>query len=416
MIYLNNRIGNTNNLSVQQYSSSPRSLVNKTNLGTDFVTFSAASPNKENQKDKNKTLVYALGAIGIITGIILLVLNFKKGGKNLSGNLSQDVKKGVNKLSEELASGDKNAVEKEVKSAGVKSTDNQNAKTTKAQAREDQPLNQETANLNATDVQKSTPEPINTQIIGKEETAAVNLADSMYAKKLAKEPELKGKEALIIEVLPELKIIQDHDSLKETLKVITPENKDFITKQAVPAFLRNEEALDLGHSIGETLKILTPDTVDCLDKLATNTEVFQIKNFTDTKNLLDAITKENKDFAFDELLPYFADNADKYKITRGAHMAKYLEVITPDNKAFMLNEAIPVVMDNAAKLNIGVSEVAQIAKLVDKDSLKNIKIISDNLSKCDITGKFGMLDIDKLNYYLKKTNQELLDEFNKKQI
>jgi len=198
-------------------------------------------------------------------------------------------------------------------------------------------------------------------------------------------------------------ILKNNDvALKEALEHITIQNKDFVTKTAVPAILRNAEVLDLEKAMGKTLKTISPDTVDCLDKLAANAQRFKIKSNTDTQLLLEAISKDNKDFVFAEVLPHLADNADKYKISRGGYIAGFIDAITPQNKDFMFNEAIPLIIKNMDKLGIDISEAAQIAKLITKTNLKTIQNIADNMDKFDIKDELSFLDIDKLSNYLTK--------------
>lgn len=238
---------------------------------------------------------------------------------------------------------------------------------------------------------------------------ALSRGYDLYAKQLAKDPVFNDKMVLVRETIPDLlklpkTIIKDDEDRKVILKIITPENKDFILKNAIPKILDNAEALDVNNAsdIKSVIEAITPDTVDCLGKLAANAKRFKIQSNIDTLNILKNISKENKDFVFAEVLPHLADNADKYRIIRGGYMAGFIEVITPKNKDFMLNEAIPLIIKNAEKLGIDNSEIAEIAKCVDRDNLKNIQIIADNIKKFDIKDEFGFLDIDKLSLYLKK--------------
>lgn len=238
-----------------------------------------------------------------------------------------------------------------------------------------------------------------------QESAAKKL-DS-YSEQLISELELPNKQ-FAKSVFPELSLlISDSDELKEILKLITPENKDFVTNQALPTILKNAESLDLEHSISSILRVSTPDNIDSLEKFADNIDRFNIKNSDDVVILLNSITKENKDFAFNELFPYLVENSEKYKIIRGGQMAEYLEAITPENMEFMLNEAIPSILECADVLMLNASDIASIAKHLTRGNIENLKIIAENTTKFDIYGKWNQLDIGKLVGYLKKSTQEL---------
>ena len=83
-------------------------------------------------------------------------------------------------------------------------------------------------------------------------------------------------------------------------------------------------------------------------------------------------------------------------------MAGFIDAITPQNKDFMFNEVIPLIIKNMDKLGIDISEVAKIAKLTTKTNLKTIQNIADNMGKFDIKDELSFLDIDKLSNYLTK--------------
>ena len=223
-----------------------------------------------------------------------------------------------------------------------------------------------------------------------------NQAYAQYAHKLATDLKLESKEVLIKEVLPDLMILKNNnDALKEVLEYITLQNKDFVAKVAVPAILRNSEALDLRKAMGATLKAISPDTVDCLDKLAANAIKFKIKSQSNSTNLLSSLTKENKDFAIEKLFPYLAENMDKYKIRHSGIMAKFLDVVTPQNKDFVLNEALPILLKNSEALNIDIIDALKITKHLNKNNLKNVQAIVDNVEKLVLKDNDGFLNIDK---------------------
>lgn len=194
----------------------------------------------------------------------------------------------------------------------------------------------------------------------------------------------------------------------ELLKLVTPENREFLSKQIVPAYMRNHKALELEHSLSSVIKALNEGNIDCLDKLAANAQLYKIGGSSDTLIMLETLTKENKDFAFNELFPYLIENAQMYKIERGGNLAQYLKVITPQNKEFMLKEAIPEVLANASKIGIGNNKIASVAGLLDQNNIKKLKTIADNAEKLTIRDESGFLDLNKLAEYLKKDSKELL--------
>ena len=223
-----------------------------------------------------------------------------------------------------------------------------------------------------------------------------NKAYNQYANKLATELKMGEKEALIREVLPDLMSLKSNeDVLKAVLGHIDLQNKDFVVKTAVPAILHNSEALDLGKAMSATLKAVSPDTIDCLDKLAANASRFKIRSQVDSINLLKSLTKENKKFAIEELFPYLAENMGKYKIRQSGIMGKFLEVVTPQNKDFVLNEALPTLLKNLDALNIDITDALKITKHLNKNNLKNIQAIADNVEKLGLKDADGFLIVDK---------------------
>ena len=230
-----------------------------------------------------------------------------------------------------------------------------------------------------------------------------NQAYAQYAHKLATELKMVEKEALIRQVLPDLMALKNNDGvLNAVLEHITPQNKDFVVKAAVPAILRNSDALDLGKAMKMALKSVSPDTIDCLDRLAVNAQRFKIKSQGDSLNLLGALTKDNKEFAFNDLFPYLAENMDKYKIRQSGIMGKFLEVITPENKDFVLNEALPTLLKNSEALNIDITDALKITKHLNKNNLKNIQQIVDNIEKLDLKDADGFLIVNKFVIELEK--------------
>jgi len=224
----------------------------------------------------------------------------------------------------------------------------------------------------------------------------VNKAYAQYAHKLATELKMEGKESLIRDALPDLMSLKNNDdALKAVLEHINLQNKDFVVKTAVPAILRNSDALDLGKAMKMALKSVSPDTIDCLDRLAVNAQRFKIKSQGDSLNILRALTKENKEFAFNDLFPYLAENMDKYKIRQSGIMGKFLEVVTPQNKDFILNEALPTLLKNSDALNIDITDALKVTKHLNKNNLKNVQTIADNIEKYNLKDVDGFLDIDK---------------------
>lgn len=210
----------------------------------------------------------------------------------------------------------------------------------------------------------------------------------------------ENKDFIIKDAVPSLYKASNQATLIEALKIITPENKEFIIQEAIPALERNTEILDLKQSIGEVLKLLTPQTIDCLDKLAIKAKEYKIDNASDTLGLLRVLTPEKKDVAFNELFPYLIENAEKYKFKLGGYMGKILEVTTPENRDFMMNEAIPTIMQNAQKLKIGLNGAIKILGIVDKNNLKTIETIANNIEKYDIRDQDGLFDIEKFKKYI----------------
>lgn len=421
MIYLDDKFMNTNYFVSPQLANPAMSLsnINKSNeMATDTVSFSGKT--KESQNDKNKLIAWLLGGTALAAGIALLILKIRKGKATPIGDIERTATEIINPPSSSPLPSRRNngggsinhpvPIEPSSPSSGSVSLDARitrhnehiaGLQTQEAQLQKrSQQLDEEIAGLgikrdSQPPAKKVSPPP------NVSEEATLNHAYDMYSEKLATDFKLKEKQSLIREAMPDLMpLLNDTTAMKEVLELLTKGNKEFITKQAIPAILRNSEKLDLGKVVGSTLKAVTPETVDCLDRLAANVERFKIKSQGDSINLLQALTKENKEFAFKELLPYLADNAEKYKISRGGHMAKYLEFITPGNREFMLNQAIPTVLRNFEKLDIEVNDIPQIAKHLNKGNLTKLQTIADNIGRYDIKDSDGFLDLDKLNAIL----------------
>src|SRR5574344_2081281 len=440
LIYLNNKINSVNYPITQSFVSQPMTSFNNNGvIETDSVSFSSNSSNNDKPKKKSSNLIaYLVGGLTLAAGIVFTVIKIKKGrGSKNVVDIGNDIIKGakneeskvinnieknistaekqdasISELDSQIAEANKRVVEQEAKkvdlqqkldiseNSTIPSGDSQHKPTNKNKSRE----------ITEIKVEKETPiapQPEKSKVADKVNSSTIdeqaNQAYNQYAQKLAKDLKLEGKEALIREVLPDLMILKNNDvALKEALEHITIQNKDFVTKTAVPTILRNAEVLDLEKAMGKTLKAISPDTVDCLDKLAANAQRFKIKSNTDTQLLLEAISKENKDFVFAEVLPHLVDNAEKYQISRGGYMAGFIDAITPQNRDFMFNEAIPVIINNMDKLGIDISEVAQVAELTTKTNLKTIQNIANNMDKFDIKDELNFLDIDKLSNYITK--------------
>lgn len=437
MINLNDKVVNINNSGMTQYSSQPNFSINKNCMATDSVSFSRATSDKDKSNDKKKQAAYIAGAIVLVTGLIILLANLKK-GKIPTGSVSKDAKDGAKEAESSL--------EKEAQLVKEKLAQ---------QAKEEAELKKQLADLDrkpssipdskikTSDVKPKTPAPTMSApkpaepVIFKPQLSKVvddEVLDQGYevsAKEYAKADQLlNGKEEFIKKTLPDLykalgkpdnntliavlKVITpenrdfmikeaipnlykafDQATLLEALKVITPENKDFLIKESIPVFERNAEELEIKKSMPDVLKLLTPQNIDCLDKLASKAKEYKIENASDTLALLRTLTPEKKELAFNELFPYLLENSEKLKITTGIDMAKFLRITTPENKDFIIKEAIPTVMQNAQKLKIGLVGVIKILGIVDKNNLKTIETIANNIEKYDIRDQDGFFDIEK---------------------
>lgn len=61
------------------------------------------------------------------------------------------------------------------------------------------------------------------------------------------------------------------------------------------------------------------------------------------------------------------------------------------------------ILKNAEKLGISGSEISEVTVHVNKDNLKSIQIMADNIAKFDIKDELGFLDTDKLSIYMKNS-------------
>lgn len=345
----------------------------------DSVSFTGSGSASNNKKKTNHILAYVLGGGVLIVGTIIFL---KKRGAKLGAKKFTDIAKnsGESTTPKTINSTPLNELSLAHLNSNCKppSYDTPPPKTTSSQP----PITRRTAATQSTTIEKQS-----------------DGAYTQYANKLAEELKLKEKESLIKEALPDLMSLQNNDDVfKAVLGYINAQNKDFVVKTAVPAILRNSETLDLGKSMGTTLKAISLETVDCLDKLAVNAEKYKIKNQTDTLNILNSLTKENKQFAFNELFPYLSNNVEKYKITRGGYLAKYLDFITPSNKDFMFNEVIPIILKNAE--NADASDIPKIARNITKRNFIKFKDIFNNIEKNNIQDELGFFDENKLKNLL----------------
>lgn len=397
MVYLNNCTTNFN------YSNSQR--VNYRNKVTnpaisDSVSFSGANAS-DNKKKKNNLIAWIIGGVVLLAGAAILIKArknkilsspTKNAGENLTSKGTNNT--GTNelthlndKMEQQLA--ETAELEKQLANS-KKNIDNppslktvgghkKASSTIPTIGNKPQPPTKPTSTVK--------PATIDEQ---------ANQAYTQYAHKLATELKIGEKESLIREVLPDLMVLKNNeDALKAVLEHITPQNKNFVVKTAVPAVLRNSKTLDLGKAMGETLSSISPDTVDCLDKLATNAKAFKINSQVDSLNLMKSLTKDNKDFAFNELFPLLAKDMDKYKIRQGGIMAQYLDVVTPKNKEFVLNEALPTIFKHSEALNIDVADALEITKHLNKNNLKNVQVIADNVEKLGLKDINDFLIVDK---------------------
>lgn len=402
MDYLNNCTTNFNYSNSQRVNYQNR-LLNPAIRDCVSISFSGADTTNDKKK-KNNLIAYIIGGLVLLAGAAILIKARKNKilsspAKNAGGNITP--KAANNSGTSELAQLNNKMAQ-------------QLAETTELEKQ----LAISRNNITRHSAPKPEPKPKESSHTGAKPQATAKSASTvksatieeqtnhyydMYADKLSKDFGLKGKRDLIREVIPDIMPIHENESaLQAVLEILTPENKAFVTKQAIPTLLRNESILDGGQSIGEALKIVSVDTIDCLDKLAKNAEAFKIKNQVDTLNILRAITAKNKDFAFNELFPYLAQNAEKYRIHRGGYMAKFLDVVTPQNKDFILNEALPTLLKNSESLNIDIIEALKIVKHLNKDNLKNVQTIAENVEKLGLKDADGFIDVDKFVAQLNK--------------
>ena len=75
VIYLNDKIGNINYVNGQNIS---QTLLPKNKDRFDSIHFSSKT-DKKNNKDRNKLIAYLIGGAVIITGAILLIMQYRKG-------------------------------------------------------------------------------------------------------------------------------------------------------------------------------------------------------------------------------------------------------------------------------------------------------------------------------------------------
>lgn len=386
-----------------QVSNKPQVLYNKSETPkTDSISLSVNnSNNKSKNKNKNKLIAYVSGGLAIAAGIIFALVKAKKGkgtsnaiknvGEVISSNSSKSTQTGeISQLNKKLAEQDTEIIniEKKLEESINNSRNGSAIKTeSKHETTPSSVLTPETQPLQT--IKKQVSEVVEPATI-EEQT---NRAYTQYAHKLATELKLEDKEALIKEALPDLMPLNNNkDALEAVLQHINPQNKDFVVKTAVPAILRNTEVLDLSKAMGMALKSVSPETVDCIDRLAANAKRFKINSQVDSINLLKSLTKDNKEFAFEELFPYLAENMDKYKIRQSAIMGRFLDVVTPQNKDFVLNEALPELLKSS---DIDITNALKITKHLNKDNLKNVQTIADKVEELGLKDEYGFLDVDK---------------------
>lgn len=453
MVYVGdkNTVSNNTYAYSQPLNNSNTYYVNKNQNRTDSVSFSGHS-----KKDKNKIKIigYILGGLALVAGVILLFLKLKKGGKKISENTFNDVNRGIENLGKE---------DFEVAGSDVPSIINQNTATKASDviivndtiidqqntiiSVQNQNLAEQEATISelkkkseelgkkieqldnkSQTFQPSSSIPGHTKDKRIEEPVKetsvddmLNNALNMYTEELCKTPELKDKKGLVREILPELKrisklnpdIINGIDDEREILKVITPENKDFIIKQALPKILERVKDLNININaskyVSELLETLTPEALYKVDTLADIIKGFGAHGTADTVDLFEVFKNDHNNFIFEQVLSHFTNNFDKYGISRGSDLASLLKIVTPQNKDFMFNEALPTILKNAEKLDASGSEIAEIAEELTPGNLKNIQIIADNLDKFDIRDKSGfILDMNKMRPLLRKDSNELL--------
>ena len=422
MIYLNNSVS-SKNYSRLYSNNCPTARADKP---SDFVSFSAnTNTTKENEtkkRDNTKLLTYIIGGVVIAVATIFAIKKLKS-TKNIN-----DIPKKPNDINEKPPSP---PINQDVKNANVtpSNTESENILNNKTSEKnknitEQQPsAPSQDANLmpaNTGNGNMSTGKPheqnkhidekkssVSTQkIISSEEKLkeSLNRAYDQKTEEFAVHPELKNKKALIREVMPELygrncsEVVKDNSDIHKILLLITPENKDFIFKQALPTIEKHKEALDIGNNSEfiDMLKVVNADNLDCFELFAKNKEKYKIKNRFDVANLLKGITKDNKGFALEELIPYLLENSEKYEISRGGQMAQFFSVVTPQNKDFMFQEVLPEVLDKGKQLNLGISDALKIAKHVDKDNFKTISKLAQEPDKYDFKDESDFLDINKL--------------------
>lgn len=396
MVQISNCTTNFNSFNSQRVNYQNR-LINP-NIN-DSVSFSGANANNNNEKKKKNLIAWIVGGIVLLAGAVILIKTRKN--KILSSStkntgetiISGTPNEGLAEFNKKLAAQQAETAEIE-KELAASRNNTSSGNVSKPESKHETPPSHVVTPK--TQQPQSTSKPAATAVKPATIDEQANKAYNQYANKLAAELKMGEKEALIREVLPDLMFLKSNeDVLKAVLEHITPQNKDFVVKTAVPAILRNSEALDLGKSMNAVLKVVSPNTVDCLDKLATNAKRFQIKSQVDSINILRTLTKENKDFAFNDLFPYLVENMDKYKIRQSGIMGKFLEVVTPQNKDFVLNEALPTLLKNSDALNIDITDALKITKHLNKNNLKNIQAIADNAEKLGLKDADGFLIVDK---------------------
>ncbi len=468
MIYLNDKVGNVNNVSVQQYSCQSKLLINKNNINTpqytvkpklivknnnlkDSVSFSGNQTNDDKSK-RNKIIAGIIAGVALIGGIILLVKkgkisedagkSLKNGAENLgkkesghtkiktknidysssSGSSSHPPK---NTSPADLGNSGKAVNEQDVTIATQKNNITEQEKQISQLEEESRELDKKISELD------NNPKPDNISTTAKKESDKItqpvkenpekNLFDEafdMYTDELCKNPELQGKKTLIRETLPDFQkitkinndLISGIDDEKEILKVITQDNKDFMLQKAIPKILERAKDLNINDakSVGAVLETLSPEVLAKTDSIADIIKGFNVGGSSNTIELFNVFKKDSNNFILKQIFPHFASNLDKYGISSAEDLANLLKVITPKNKDFMFNEAFPAILKIAEKLEISGSEIAEIAGELNPKTLKNMKIIADNLDKFDIKDSMDCIVLNKLNPLLKKDSSELL--------
>lgn len=390
MIYLNDKIANTNNLGMQRVNAQPRAFANKIILNSDTVSFSATPSNETKPQDKNKTMAYILGGLALAAVAAFAVIKIKR-GRGSSVNTGKDIKKGIDELGKEV-------------NQGVKNTE----KTALANAPQEDEMTKELV-----ESQKRVRDLENeaNQVKQEQELAAKQQIDEIIndvIKTIKPKDEAIAKEA-IPQLITHAKTLGiSFDDFNKFLQHITPENKDFVIKEGIPLIAENMEKIKVvakdSEKAHELLKHVAAENQDIFTHVVDNAETFKVKSIGDVVDYLKRVKPENREFVFNEVMPLIIEHNEKLKLESAYQISAVLGHITKDTK-----DVIETIAKNSDKLDLDGLSTSYLISGVTPENKNCISVLADNAKKFELDSFFD----DDFKKLLDKGKDGILEEANK---